>query len=352
MVNGESGILACSPPWFRPTYVSNQRVLKWPNGAIATLYSADEPNQLRGPQHDAAWADELAAWNYPDAWDQLLLGLRLGKSPQVVVTTTPRPTKLIRSLANEDTTRVTSGNTFENAANLAPNFLRKVRQKYEGTRLGRQELYAEILDDTPGALWTRAQLELAFLRKAPPLKRIVVSIDPSASEADDEEADEAGIVVTGLGEDDRGYVLADLSGQYSPEGWSARAAEAYRFYEADLIVAEKNNGGEMVRYTIRTHDKNLPVKLVHASRGKRTRAEPIGALYEQKKVSHVGSLPKLEDEMCTWSNLAGDPSPNRIDALVWGLTELMLHPDRGEAGEPPPQDDDGRWSGYTEARGF
>lgn len=352
MVNGESGILACSPPWFRPTYVANQRALKWPNGAMATLYSADEPNQLRGPQHDAAWADELAAWNYPDAWDQLTLGLRIGKKPQVVVTTTPRPTKLIRELSRENTTHITTGSTFENAVNLAPAFLQKVRQKYEGTRLGRQELYAEILDDTPGALWNRAGLERAYLRKAPPLKRIVVAIDPSASEADDDEADEAGIVVAGLGQDNRGYVLSDLSGQYSPEGWAARATQGYRLYEADLIVAEKNNGGEMVRHTIRTHDKTAPVKLVHASRGKRTRAEPISALYEQNKVSHVGSLPKLEDEMCTWAGLAGDPSPNRVDALVWALTELMLHPDRGEAGDPPSPPEDSRWSGYTDARGF
>ena len=326
MIEGESGILAVSPPWNRPHYEPGKRRLTWPTGCTATTYSADAPDQMRGPQGDTAWGDELAAWKYPDAWDQVQLGLRSEKSgltPQALVTTTPRPTKLIRELVVDPDTFLTSGSTYENAANMAASFFARIRRKYEGTRLGRQELHAEILDDTPGALWNRAQLELLHTKRAPkPLKRIVVAIDPAVTSG--EESDETGIVVVALDEYDRGCVLEDLSGRFSPHDWALRAVLAYRRWEADCIVAEVNNGGDLVETTLRTIDDNIPYRAVRAAKGKRTRAEPVSALYEQGKVRHVGAFPELEDQMCTWVPGVSPKSPDRLDALVWGLTELML----------------------------
>lgn len=327
MVEGESGILAISPPWFRPLYEPSKRRLTWPNGAIATVYSADEPDRLRGPQHDGAWADELAAWQYPEAWDMLMFGLRLGQDPRAVVTTTPKPVRLIKELLADKTVAVTRGSTYENAANLAPAFLRQIVAKYEGSRLGRQELYAEILEDVEGALWQRQRIDELRVARAPELLRVVVAVDPSAS--DDDTSDEAGIIVAGVSRDGHGYVLADLSGRLSPDGWARRAVHAYKEWLADRIVAEVNNGGDMVEHTIRTVDPGVPIKKLHASRGKFTRAEPVAALYEQGKVHHVGYFPALEDQMCTWT--PGQPSPDRMDAMVWALTELMITGGQGTA---------------------
>jgi phage terminase large subunit-like protein len=328
MVEGESGILAVSPPWNRPHYEPSKRRLTWPNGAMATTYSAEEPDRLRGPQHGAAWADEVAAWAYPETWDQLMFGLRLGTDPRVIATTTPRPTALIRRLMKDPHTVVTRGSTFENAANLAPSFLADVRRKYEGTRLGRQELFAELLDDTPGALWNYAQIDALRVPRAPALRRIVVAIDPAVTA--NEESDETGIVVAGLGEDGHGYVLQDLSGKFSPDGWARLAVQAYRTYEADRIIAEVNNGGDLVERVIRTVDPHVPYTAVHASRGKRVRAEPVAALDEQGRVHHVGSFAALEDQMCTWDSTTGERSPDRMDARVWAITELMLNPGAAE----------------------
>jgi phage terminase large subunit-like protein len=320
MVEGESGIMAVCPPWNRPRYEPSKRRLTWKNGAIATTYSADKPDQLRGPQHDSAWADELAAWRYPDAWDMLMFGLRLGADPRCVVTTTPRPTRIIRDLVKAVTTAITGGSTYDNIANLAPAFIEQIIRKYEGTTLGQQELYAKLLEDNPGALWQRDLIEQHRVIKAPELKRVVVALDPSATSGD--EADEAGILVAGVGVDDHLYVIDDPSLRASPLGWGKAAVTAYHKYRADRIVAEVNNGGEMVELTIRTIDKSVSYKSVHASRGKQTRAEPVAALYEQGRCHHVGMFAELEDEMCQW--VPGDPSPNRMDALVWAGTELML----------------------------
>jgi phage terminase large subunit-like protein len=323
MVEGESGILAISPDWNRPLYEPSKRRLTWPNGAIATLYSADEPERLRGPQHDAAWADELGAWRYPEAWDQLMFGLRLGQRPRVVVTTTPKPTKLIRDLLSRPDCIVSRGKTSDNKANLAPAFLDTVVRRYQGTRLGRQELEGELLDDVPGALWTRGLIEQNRITTAalPTFSRVVVAIDPAVSS--DEDSDETGIVVCGLA-NGTGYVLDDRSGRYAPHEWARRAVDAYRHHKGDRIVAEVNNGGDMVESTLRMVDRSAPYRAVHASRGKRVRAEPVSALYEQGRVKHVGAFPELEDQMCNWVPDSADASPDRMDALVWCLTELIV----------------------------
>lgn len=331
MIEGESGILTIAPPWNRPIYEPSKRRLTWPNGAIATTYSGEKPDQLRGPQHDAAWADEVAKWRYAqDAWDNLEFGLRLGPDPRVVGTTTPRPIKLIRDLLADSLTAVTTGSSYENAANLAPSFIQRIIGKYEGTRLGRQELYAEMLEDTPGALWRRDMLESGRAVKHPDLVRIVVGVDPSVS--DNEESAETGIIAAGLGTDGHGYILDDVSLHGSPDTWARSAVTAYWKFHADRLVGEVNNGGDMVEHTIRTVDKTVAYKAVHASRGKLTRAEPIAALYEQGKIHHVGMFATLEDQLCTWT--PGQKSPDRMDALVWALTELML----GQSGvSAPPQ---------------
>lgn len=320
MVEGESGILACSPPDFRPLYEPSKRRLTWPNGAVATLFSAEEPDRLRGPQHDFIWADEPAAWKYPETWDMAMFGLRLGTNPQVVATTTPRPTRLIRDLVADPGTVVTRGTTYENARNLAPAFLTAIVKKYEGTRLGRQELNGEILDDNPGALWSRNVIEALRVREHPPLLRIVVGVDPAVTS--DPESDETGIVVAGVDAAGHYYVLADASLQGTPLTWATAVKRVYDQYRADRVVAEKNNGGELVEANLRTVDRTLSYRGVWASRGKQTRAEPISSLYEQGKVHHVGTFPLLEDQMCDWAPDSGDPSPDRMDALVWAMTEL------------------------------
>ena len=326
MIEGESGILACSPPAQRPNYEPSKRRLTWPNGARATLYNAVEPDQLRGPQHDLAWADELAKWRYAEeTWDQLQFGLRLGARPRQCVTTTPRPIKILRELIADPDTVVTRGTSYENLANLAPAFVKRIIAKYEGTRLGRQELEAELLEDLPGALWQRARIDELRIKAAPELRRVLVSIDPAATSG--AEADETGILVTAGGQDGHGYVLEDLSLRGSPDTWGRVAVGAYHRWAADRIVGEVNNGGEMIEHVIRTCDPTVGYKAVRASRGKAVRAEPIAALYEQGRVHHVGGFPILEDQMCAFTHdqeRAAGQSPDRVDALVWGLSELLL----------------------------
>lgn len=299
------------------------------NGTRYKAFSADEPDRFRGPQHHRAWCDELAAWKYPDAWDQLMFGMRLGQHPQVVVTTTPRATPLIRQLVKDQRTKVTRGSTFDNAANLAQSALTQLREKYEGTRLGRQELYAEILDDVVGGLWTRDVIDAGKLHPVPELRRVVVAVDPSGADGQTEGSDSIGIVVAGKGIDGRFYVIEDATCDLAPAGWGRRSVERYSAHKADLIVAERNFGGAMVESVIRTADPRANVKLVTASRGKSVRAEPIAALYEQGRVTHAKGLDALEDQMMqmTLSGYVGLGSPDRVDALVWALTELALEPE-------------------------
>lgn len=323
MIEGQSGILSVFPPGQRPQYEPSKRRVTFHNGAVATAYSADEPDRLRGPNHDTAWADELAAWRYADAWDQLTLGLRIGHHPRVVITTTPRPVPVIKQLVetNDGTVIVTRGSTYENISNLAPSFVNEMMRRYEGTTLGRQELHAEVLDDIEGALWHRVALDALRVHKPPTMKRVVVAVDPAAS--NNTSSNETGIIVAGIGTDGKGYVLEDKTIKGSPNEWGVAALAAYHQFQADRIVAEANQGGDMVAHTLRTVDKNAPIKLVRASRGKRTRAEPVAALYEQGRVHHVGFLTQLEDQMCGWVPDIGS-SPDRVDALVWAITELMI----------------------------
>lgn len=333
MVEGPSGILSVSwknDPAGRPTYEPSKRRITWENGAVATLFSAEEPDRLRGPQHDALWCDELAAWvRLRETWDMAQFGLRLprenGIRPRQCVTTTPRPLALLRELLKAQTTVVSRASTYDNAGNLSAEFLRQMAEKYEGTRLGRQELQAEILDDTPGALWSRAMIEKARIEAAPDMDRIVVGVDPSGS--DGETGDAQGIVVAGKA-GRQGFVLADESVRLSPDGWGRRVVDAYYRHKADRIVAERNYGGEMVAHVIRSIDPNVPVKLVTATRGKAVRAEPVAALYEQGRVKHAAAMPELEDQMImmTSSGYTGEGSPDRLDGLVWALTELMVTP--------------------------
>lgn len=334
MVEGESGILAISPPWNKPLYEPSKRRLTWPGGQIATLYSAEEPERLRGPQHDAAWADEVAAWTRPDTWDQLMFGLRLGPRPQVVATTTPRPTQLIRDIIKRADCVITRGRTEDNRQNLAPAFVSTVIKKYEGTRLGRQELDGELLEDVPGALWSSSMIELSRVSQPPcDFSRVVVGIDPAVSSH--EESDETGIVIVGKGSGefrDHVFVLDDRSGRYpaaatssQDRSWPQIAISAYKDWKADRLVAEKNNGGDLVSAAVVQTDKNVPVTVVWASRGKAKRAEPVAMLWEQKRAHMVGLHHTLEDEMTQFQ--PDDPtasSPNRMDAMVWAVTELVV----------------------------
>ena len=325
MIEGESGILNVARNDERPLYEPSKRRLTFPNGAIATAFSADVPERLRGPQSDTIWGDEPASWSDGVAvFDMAMFGLRLGSDPRAIFTGTPKPTSLIRQLREMPTTVVTRGGTMDNAANLAPQFLDSIVAKYQGTRLGRQELDGELLEDVEGALWNWGMFtgEGFRLTAAPSMKRIVVGLDPAASSNPD--SDETGIIVAGLGHDGRGYVLADASLRASPNDWAKAAASVYGAFQADRIIAERNNGGEMVEAVLRTAAPNVPVKTVWASRGKHTRAEPISALYEQAKISHIGTYPDLETQLTTW--VPGDDSPDRLDALVWALSELMLEP--------------------------
>jgi phage terminase large subunit-like protein len=336
MVNGDSGIIACSPPWNKPIFTTSSSggrpKLTWPSGAIATLYDAREPDQLRGPQFDLAWLDELAKYRYAQlVFDNLMMGLRLGENPRWLATTTPRPIALIKALMKDPLVKVTRYSSTDNIQNLALAYRRNVIERYAGTRLGRQEIEAEILEDVPGALWSRRNLDENRVRieDVPPIVRLVVSIDPAITSGDS--ANETGIIVAGIAgtlTNQHGYTLEDMSLRGSPDQWARRAVSAYRKYEADKIVAEANQGGEMVERVIRSVAPDVPVKLVRATRGKYIRAEPISALYEQNRISHVGTLPELEDQMIAFTpesasdRLPGE-SPDRVDALVWAYAELF-----------------------------
>jgi phage terminase large subunit-like protein len=338
---GPGSILKNSPPWDMPVYEPSKRRLSWKNGAVATLFSADEPERLRGPQFDTVWADELGAWRYQrDTWDMMSFGFRMG-NPRGIITTTPRPTPVLKELLADakgpnPTVRITGGSTYDNAANLAKAFLTRLLRKYEGTRLGRQELYAQLLEDTPGALFTLALFEKTRRHLAPDLSRIAVAVDPQAADPDadpDDENAETGIVGGGVDERGDGYVVADVSGRYSPGEWGERAVRLHDELKADCIVGETNNGGAMVGHVVITaaeklfREKKRPTprivfRPVTASRGKHTRAEPIGGLFEQDRVHLVGAHAKLEDQSSTW--VPGQKSPDRMDAMVWLLTHLML----------------------------
>ena len=301
-------------------YSSTGAEIRLWNGSKILGFSAQDPDRLRGPQFHRAWCDELSSWQYPDTYDQLMFGLRLGKKPQCVITTTPKPTPLIRDLVKRNRVIITTGSTFDNKDNLAPSALRMLEEKYGGTRLGRQELYAEVLDDFEGALWSNAIIERDRVKQAdvPELQRIIVAIDPAVSNT--ETSDETGIIVAGRGIDNRLYILEDASLKASPDGWMRKAINLFYEYNADKIIAEVNNGGDLVEKLLRTIDRNVPYKAVRASRGKLVRAEPISALYEQRKVSHIGVFAQLEQQLVTYTGEG--KSPDRLDALVWGLTEL------------------------------
>jgi phage terminase large subunit-like protein len=333
MVLGESGLLACCPERDRPRYARASGRLSWPNGAVSQLFSAEEPDRLRGKQHMKLWCDELAAWREKESFEQALLGLRLGDRPQVVITTTPRPIKIIKQLLHDPHAIVTHGTTFDNAHHLAKAFLTRISTRYEGRQIGRQELHAEILAETAGALWTRDLIERYRIQGAAApsdYAEIVVAVDPPATSG--ERADECGILVAAKAENGEVYVLADLSSQGdTPGGWAARVAAAYRNYRANRVVAEVNNGGEMVASVLRQSEPNLPVRSVTATRGKFLRAEPVAAAYERGIVHHVGIFPKLEDQLCAltadFDARSAGYSPDRADALVWAIADL-LHLDR------------------------
>ena len=333
MVFGESGLLACSPPDRRPVWEAGRKRLVWPNGAVASVHSAHDPEGLRGPQFDAAWVDELAKWKRgQETWDQLQFALRLGDDPRVCVTTTPRNVAVLRRLLESPSTVRTHAPTEANAANLARSFLEEVRARYAGTRLGRQELEGVLMTDAEGAFWTRAQLEAFRVSEAGAFDRIVVGLDPAASAGSG--ADECGIVVVGgrtngPPQDWRAVVLADCTVQgATPNGWARAALDAMTQFGADRLVAEVNQGGAMVGEVLRQVDPLVPLKAVHAARGKAARAEPVAALYEQGRVAHVAGLDALEDQMCrmTVRGYEGSGSPDRVDALVWALHELMIEP--------------------------
>jgi phage terminase large subunit-like protein len=333
MVFGESGLLACSPPDRRPEWQASRRQLLWPNGAVAQVFSAHDPEALRGPQFDAAWVDELAKWKKArETWDMLQFGLRLGAHPQVCITTTPRNIGLLKELLEAEGTVTTHAPTEANKANLAKGFLAAVQARYAGTRLGRQELDGVLIEEAEGALWTPARLEAARVREVPEMSRIVVAVDPPVSGTASSDACGiivAGVVTKGPVQDWRAYVLEDASVEgASPMAWAEAAVAAMHRWKAERMVAEVNQGGDLVEQVIRQVDPLISLRKVHASKGKSARAEPIAALYEQGRVSHFTGLGQLEDEMCqlTLHGFHGKGSPDRTDALVWALTELMILP--------------------------
>ncbi|WP_243645058.1 DNA-packaging protein [Rhodovulum euryhalinum] len=333
MVFGDSGLMSCSPPDRRPRWEASRRRLVWPNGAVAQVFSAHDPEGLRGPQFDAAWADELAKWKKAEeTWDMLQFGLRLGPSPRQCITTTPRNVGVLRSILANPTTAVTHAPTEANRANLAASFLEAVRARYSGTRLGRQELDGVLLEESEGALWTLAGIEAARIDTAPPLDRIVVAVDPPITGHGG--SDECGIVVVGARtqgppQDWSAVVLEDASlTGVAPTVWAQAAIDAMERFGADRLVAEVNQGGDLVETVIRQLDPLIPFRAVHASRGKAARAEPVAALYEQGRIKHLRGLALLEDQMCrmTSRGFDGRGSPDRLDALVWAIHELMIAP--------------------------
>ena len=329
MVLGESGLMAICPHPERPQFSRTSSRLIWPNGAVSQLFSAEEPDRLRGKQHMKLWLDEVAAWNYPDAFEQALLGLRLGVKPQAVITTTPRPNKLIKQLVDDENAIVTRGSTFDNSHHLADAFLKRITARYQGRMIGRQELFAEIVEEAPGALWTRALIErqrLAASASAAHYSQIVIGVDPPAKSG--ASADECGIVVVGKTPEGAIHVIADLTSQgETPGEWAARVAAAFRRFKANRVVAEINNGGEMVVEVLRQSDANLPVRKVTATRGKFLRAEPVATAYERGIVHHLGDFPKLEDQLCSltpdFDARVSGFSPDRADALVWAIADLI-----------------------------
>ena len=321
MLEGESGLIVTAPPGKRPLYEPSKRRLTWPNGAVGHLYSAEEPDRLRGPQHYFVWADEPAHWPLVTAvWDQMLFGLRLGSHPRVVATTTPKPRPWLKELMKEDTTRISVASTYDNIANLSPAYADRIIKKYEGTRLGRQELNAEVLEDVEGALWNWDMIESLRVGEAPDMDRIVVAVDPAGSKK--KKNDETGIVVVGRA-GEHCYVLADRSGHYSPNGWARAVMAAHDEFSADAVVAETNFGGEMVASNLRAADSFPRILEVTAKRGKALRAEPVVGLYERKLVHHVGEpFTDLETQMTEWVPYEDTDSPDRVDALVYGVTQL------------------------------
>lgn len=329
MVEGDSGILACSPPDRMPKFIASRNVLIWPNGAEAVLVSAFNYESLRGPQFDAAWCDELAKWRHArEAWEMLQFTLRLGDDPRQIVTTTPRDTPVLREILEDESTVVSHAGTAANAANLAPGFLERLEARYGGTALGRQELNGELIREREGALWTRDMIDASRKRSPGTLTRVVVAVDPPVSTGRD--ADECGIIVAGVDASGpmnswRIEVLADLTCKgYSPQGWAEIAAMAYEEYQADRLVAEINQGGDLVETLMRQVSPQIAFRGVHARQGKRLRAEPVAALYEQGRVHHVGSFDELEDQMCSFTGRDVRKSPDRLDALVWALTDLVV----------------------------
>lgn len=335
MVEGESGILACAKPWFAPRYNPSKRRIVWPNGTVALTFTAEQPEQLRGPQCHAWWADELASWRYIEdstagnkgAWSNLQMGARLGEHVLGIVTSTPRPVPIIKKLVaaaktgNPWKVHLTRGATMDNRDNLSPSFVQNIMAEYDGTRLGRQELYGEILDDNPNALWQRAWIDRDRVANAPALRRIVVSVDPAGTSK--ETSDKVGITVQGRDSKGDLFLLEDSTMKGTPKEWGTAVVACYHRWKADKVVAESNFGGEMVSHVINSIDEDVPVKLVTASRGKAVRAEPISAKAEQGKIHHVGMFSELEDELCEWDPLDKNAkSPNRLDAMVWGMTDL------------------------------
>jgi len=318
-VEGESGLLSICKPSEVAKWNRSIGEFEFSNGAQVKLFSGDKPARLRGPQHHAVWFDELAAFQYvQSAWDMAMFGLRLGDNPRAVVTTTPRPLPLIKTLIADAKTHVTRGSTYDNRANLAPAFFEDIVSRYEGTRLGRQELNAELIDDVEGALWTRDVLEANRVTNCPNTVTIVIGVDPKVNAGADSET---GIVVAAVGSDGKYYILDDASINDVPERWARQVVSTYHKWRADRVVVERNQGGDMVAAMLRAVDANLPITEVYATKGKYTRAEPISAMYEQGKVKHVGAFPKLEDQLCTW--VPGEDSPDRLDAMVWAVTNLI-----------------------------
>lgn len=331
MIEGPSGLMSCYPEGQKPRYNPSRHLVTFPSGAIGITRSADEPERLRGPQFTKFWADELCAWRFvEDAWDQIMFGFRL-KTPKLrgIITTTAKPIKVLKQLIIDPSTVITRGSSYDNRANLSDQYFKKVIAPYEGTRLGRQEIYSEVLEDTPGALWNQAMID-AYKVTQKDLKwdlmiRIVVAIDPAVTSGED--SDSTGIVVAGLTDTAHVVVLDDLTCKESPLQWARVAVAAFKKYKADRIVAEVNNGGDLVAQNIRAVSPNVPFHAVRASRGKAVRAEPVAALYEQGRVHHVGNFPDLEAEMCSYVPGVTTKSPDRMDALVWAIFELLIDPE-------------------------
>lgn len=318
---GPSSIMKIARDDERPVYEPSKRRLTFPNGAVATTFTGEEPDQLRGPASDTVWIDELAKFKYPEeTWDNMEMGLRLGDNPQVFCTTTPRPVPIIKRLVKDPTTIDIRFSTSQNAENLSPLFLKRIQERYAGTRLGRQELEGEILEDNPDALWNREIIENLRVRELPQLIRVVVGMDPAVT--GNEKSDETGIIAGGLAANGHGYILQDASLRASPAEWARAGVRCLHENRADRIVGEVNNGGDLIEVNIRTVDRNIPFTAVHASRGKQIRAEPVAALYEQGRIHHVGTFPELEDQLCDWSP-GSSKSPDRMDALVWCIWELF-----------------------------